>query len=134
MEIAEGDIARSLLFLKHERGLATLANHSRLRGMELSEFVILCIDADDPLWRPVVAVHMPNVDWEKFPVGRGKPIIARMVAHAETALAFMKQSHPELTLTLRDPLPPGKVRAFILAHGSASVFHVTPDPNARLLS
>jgi hypothetical protein len=69
------------------------------RGLKHDEFVAVAINVDDPNWKEVVEVLMPNtteVYWQEFR-DRGEIPVARGTAMSKGLLEYLSQVCPDIT-------------------------------------
>ncbi len=103
------------------------------KGLNPEDFVALVIDVDDPNWKEVVEVLMPNATedyWQEFR-DRGQTPVARGTAMAKGLIEYLSKVCPDVAPALTSELPSGIVRAVVLADGGASVYHIQPYPHFR---
>lgn len=92
--------------------------------MDSEDFIIVCIEVDDPNWTDLADTLMPNYDWQKIR-DRGEIPVARGSVHASIR-EFLKEMVPDITEALYRELPKGYVRAVVMGIGGASVYFIQP--------
>ncbi len=84
------DLARATFYQEqdHDR-----LQSMRRRALELGERVVICIDVDDPAWRPLVDALMPDADWQSIR-DRGERPIARGVVPLAMIADLVADTYP----------------------------------------
>jgi len=124
--MSESILQREELFKINEERLKELAYRAiHVLKMDPKEFVVVCIDVDDPTWTEIVDVLMPNENWQRFR-DRGEIPIARGSVYKEGICGFLKEVVPDISESLSVEPPEGDVFAIIMGDGGASVYLVKP--------
>jgi|GEM_PF-3247219 len=116
---------REKFFQLNKKRLEELA-HRAINVLKINpeDFVIVCIEVDDPHWTELADYLVPNQDWQKFrdrgeiPVARGSVL--------SNIREFIKEMVPDITEALYRELPDGNVRAVVMGSGGASVYFIKP--------
>lgn len=117
------------IFAQHAPRLKELAYRALNMGLEPDDFLIVCIDVDDPGWRPLVDHLKINADWQQIRDRGERPLaLGSVVGPLRDNLA---DSLPALAEGLFSALPEGNVRAVILAAGGGSLWHIRPVPEKQ---
>lgn len=120
---------RDIFFQLNKKRLEELAHRAiHVLKMGPEDFVIVCIEVDDPNWTELADYLVPNQDWQKFrdrgeiPVARGSVL--------SNIREFINEMVPDITEALYRKLPEGNVRAVVMGSGGASVYFIQPiiDP------
>lgn len=126
--------ARDQFYQPQRERLEHMAFRAIKKGLKPDEFVTVAIDVDDPNWKEVVEVLMPNAteaQWQEFR-DRGETPVARGTAMADGLLEYLSMVCPDIAPVLMDNLPPeGFVRAIIMTDGGASVYYIKPFPHFK---
>lgn len=121
--------ARDKLFLLNKERLEQMAFRAMQKGLVPNEFVTVCIDVDDPTWTEIVESLMPNYNWQEIRNRGEKPIARGTVTACITD--YLSEVLPDLETALVRSLPPGEVRAIVMAETGASVYFITPTPQCK---
>ena len=92
--------------------------------MNPENFVIVCIEVDDPNWTELADYLLPNQDWQKFRDRREIPVARGSVP--SNIREFIKKMVPDITDALYRKLPDENVRAIVMGGGGASVYFIKP--------
>lgn len=118
---------RHNLYLLNEQRLKELAHRAIFfHGRKPHEFVIVCIDVDDPNWTELVDFLMPGADWQQFR-DRGEKPVARGSALGPVR-EYLANCVPGIAAGMFGDLPDGIVRAVVMAAGGASLYFIEPTP------
>lgn len=116
---------REKFFQLNKKRLEELAHRAiHVLKMNPENFVIVCIEVDDPNWTELTDYLMPNQDWQKFR-DRGEIPVARGSVFSNIR-EFIKEMVPDITEALYRELPNGDVRAVVMGSGGASVYFIKP--------
>ena len=118
---------RDDLFQLNIKRLEQFAFRALQKGSRPDQFIVVCIDVDDPAWTEVVDGLMPGYDWQQYR-DRGEKPVARGTAHASGLRGYLGIAVPDIEVALTGPLPDGAARAVVMAEGGASVYFITPTP------
>ena len=89
------------------------------KGLKLGEFVIVCIEVDDPSWIDLVDHLMPGADWQQFRDKGEAPVVRGSV---ELSMRdYVSEVMPDLAKVLHTEPPNGSVQAIVMGSGGASV-------------
>ena len=118
---------RQTLYEENVLRLLSMANRHLNLGRTSSDFLIVCIDVDDPAWTWLVDELMPNHDWQSIrrlgltPVARGVVIV--------DLIEIICKICPDVAHAFQDPTEPHIVRALVMGGGGVSVYllETTPD-------
>ncbi len=97
--------------------------------MNPEDFIIVCIEVDDPNWTGLADHLMPDYDWQKIR-DRGEIPVARGSVHASVR-EFIKEVVPDIAEALYRKLPDGYVRAVVMGIGGASVYFIQPTIDSK---
>lgn len=120
---------RQFFFDENKDRLAQLAYRATKLGVRLADFLVVCIEVDDPAWTGLVDHFMPNYDWQSIRNRGEKPIARGTVSNDLTEL--LANVLPSIKSSLTGPLPAGRARAVVLADGGAAVYFIVPEPEAN---
>jgi hypothetical protein len=120
---------RQALFEQNEKRLKEMAHRALVRGLKPYEFLIVCIDGDDPSWTGLTDTLMPNADWQQFR-DRGERPVARGSVLSPVR-DYLADVMPDLADGLYGTLPEGFVRAVVLAAGGGSLYLIEPTPEGH---
>lgn len=110
--------------------LEQLAARALSRGYRLADILIVCIDVDDPVWRPLVDEIMPGHDWERVRRTEGSSIARGSVMRKGVA-EYVALVVPDIAHALRQKPRPGTVHAVICAQDGATVYEIEPRAEAN---
>ena len=123
------------LFLQNKGRLEEMAHRAVFeKNMNPSDFLVVCIHADDPAWIELVEFLMPGHDWQQYRDRGEKPVVR------SSALIGLRDYVSEVVPDIKDALfaevPDGHVLAISFDVGGASVFHVcfTSDKDMKRVS
>ncbi|HLC44397.1 MAG TPA: hypothetical protein VJK50_00940 [Patescibacteria group bacterium] len=117
--------AREAFYQLNRERLQELAHKAlTARRLKPDEFLIVCIEADDPEWKDLVDLLMPNHNWQQYRDRGEKPIARGSVVPG--VREYLREVVPDIADALYEELPEGVVRAVIMASGGASVYHIQP--------
>lgn len=92
--LAMSDIFRAQFAKANRESLLRLSERSKIKSAELNEqFIVICIDVDDPKWTLLANVLMPGHDWQQYRDQGLKPV-ARGVVNRESIEAIAKEAYP----------------------------------------
>jgi hypothetical protein len=95
-----------------------------VRRKRADEFVVTCIQVDDPTWRPIVDALMPNYDWEAIRATGAEPIAS---GTAEWSLCeVVAECLPIIADVLLEKPSEGMVKVIVLAFGHCTVYEIEP--------
>ena len=100
-----------------------------VRGYELNEFVVVCVDVDDPYWKDLVDVLMPGHDWDAIRRSGERPIARGFQPWALTELFAI--ACPDLAPAFLAGPPGCQALAVVCCAGGASVYPVIPAVDER---
>jgi hypothetical protein len=120
---------RQALFEQNEKRLKEMAHRALARGLKPYEFLIVCIDVDDPGWKNLVDALMPDADWQQFRDRGEKPVARGSVL--DSVRDYLADVLPDLADGLYGMLPEGIVRAVVLAAGGGSLYHIEATPEGH---
>jgi hypothetical protein len=120
---------KQVLFEQNEKRLREMAHRAFVRGLKSHEFLIVCIDVDDPSWTGLVDALMPEADWQQFR-DRGEKPVARGSVLAPVR-DYLADVVPDLADGLYGALPEGIVRAVVMADRGASLYHIEATPEGH---
>ena len=107
--------------------LAYKAIHDRKMGAE--EFIVVCIDVDDPAWTDLAFHLMPGTDWQQYR-NLGQRPMARGIVLAYIC-GYLGEVVPAIKEALFRKLPENTARAVIMGGGGASVYFIEPVSEKR---
>jgi hypothetical protein len=81
-----------------------------------TQFLVACIDVEDPTWRFLVDLLMPGADWQAIR-DRGESPVARGVVPRELVASVLEELYPAAL-----PLPPEPTTVVVFSAGGASAF------------
>lgn len=125
--------ARDQFYQPQRERLEHMAYRAIKKGLKSDEFVAVAIDVDDPNWKEVVEVLMPNATeayWQEFR-DRGETPVARGTAMADGLVEYLSHACPDIESALTNEPPRGLVRAVVMANGGASVYYIQPFPHFK---
>lgn len=122
---------RNAIMLANQPRLIEMAQRAlREKGMTRSEFVMVCIQVDDPRWRYIVDGLMPNTpesDWQKYR-DRGEEPMARGSAFFSLC-EVLSEELPDIADVLMEVPQEGLVKAIVLAEGGGTVYDIPASMN-----
>jgi hypothetical protein len=115
---------REEFFQLNKSRLEALAYRAiNIKGKNPSEFMVICIDVDDPTWTEVVDVLMPNYDWDQFRDRGEKPVARGSIPMIWSE--YISKVVPDVAPAFKE-LPKGMVFGIVLASKGASVYLIDP--------
>jgi len=117
----DDDVMRHEFYLANLPALKRLYAHAKDRGLSERDFMLVCIDVDDPSWTHIVDDLMPGENWQHYrglgekPVARGSVMRAGMVEH-------LAEMVPAIGQLLLDGPGVGAAHVVVMAGGGASVY------------
>lgn len=123
-------VAREALWRLNRERLAELAWRAiHIKKMKPEDFLVVCIDVDDPAWTDLVDALMPGHDWDAYRK-RGEAPIARGSVDRATAGEYLARVIPGIANRLRHPQK-GEIQVMVLAAGGGSMYLVEPKEDAN---
>ncbi len=116
-----GEALRHNLYLANLPALRKLYIRATDRGLSGREFMLVCIDADDPTWTDMVDSLMPGEDWQHYRDRGEKPVARGSVDRAGMA-DYLSKAVPAIGTLLLDGPGEGAVHVVVMADGGASVY------------
>lgn len=104
--MSAGQVDRETLYRLNEERLGQLAHRALSRGLGPQDFVIVCIDMDDPSWCDVGEHLMPGHDWDAYRVRGERPIARGSVMKGFSD--YIAEVVPAVASAIRQPLPEGE--------------------------
>jgi hypothetical protein len=130
MKLDKKIVAREALWRLNQERLAELAWRAiHVKKLDPQDFLIVCIDVDDPAWTDLVEALMPGHDWDVYRA-RGEAPIARGSVLRSTVGEYLAHVIPGVARKLRKPDDPG-VQVMVLAAGGGSLYLVEPKEDAN---
>ena len=114
-------------FLRHEFYLLNLSALKQLygravgRGMPENEFMLVCIDVDDPAWTGLADRLMPGEDWQHYR-DRGEKPVARGSVMRNGISEYLSEVVPGIAPALLEGPGEGAVHVVVMAEGGASIY------------
>lgn len=124
-----GMMDRQELFEANKLRLGQFAHRAIGRGMKASEFVIVCIVADDPDWSDLAQVLIPGFDPKPLR-DQGQVPLARGIAGASIR-EYLAEVAPDVKEALFAEIPDGAAQAAVMGFGGISVYLIEPVPGAE---
>jgi len=131
---ANSELSRDLLFKDAQARLEHLTFLAIKKGVKPDEIIAMAINVDDPKWKEVVQVIMPDATEKYWQDIRDKGAIptVRGTALAEDVCGYFAEVCPAIASALLDRLPEGnQVRTVVVSDGDGSVYYVVAFPHFR---
>lgn len=123
-------VAREALWRLNRERLAELAWRAlHVKKMKPEDFLIVCIDVDDPAWTDLVDALMPEHDWDAYRQ-RGEAPVARGSVERASVGEYLSRVIPGIAGRLRNP-DEGEIQVVVLAAGGGSIYLVEPKEDAN---
>jgi hypothetical protein len=117
----KGEHFRDLIFRDSVPHFVHLAKQAVIAGRTTEEFIVLCVDVDDPTWGELINDALPKFDWQKFR-DRGERPMARGTVEATTFRKYLKSILPDVGICLDNKPSPDKFHVCVLAMGGATLY------------
>ncbi|PIS09111.1 hypothetical protein COT75_03125 [Candidatus Beckwithbacteria bacterium CG10_big_fil_rev_8_21_14_0_10_34_10] len=122
--LTESEKERQVLFEINKERLEQLAFRAESKGLYPDEYLVICIDVDDPTWSFVVDALMPNEDWQAIRDQGLKPV-SRGIVYSEIR-ELLARTVPDVASILQDgnEIPFGKALAAVLGGGGVTIYPI----------
>lgn len=103
---------------EHRDRLAAMARETIDEGYDAKDFVLVCMDSDDPEWVPVIAQIMRAHDLDQEPK---QTVVMGALSPADAFLCFA-QLIPSIAKVLTEKDDSGAIRVLVVNDRGASLF------------
>jgi hypothetical protein len=117
---------RDVIYKSCKQDLSKLAYKAlHLQFLNPLEFVLLCIDVDDPSWTDLLDYLMPNGDWQSFRNKGERPISQSIVKSG--ICDYIGSVVPDAKEPIKINPPDGFVRVLVVSNGGVSLYYLEPS-------
>ncbi len=121
------DEHRHKIFESSADRLAVMARRALNRGIRVEQFIMVCIDVNDPTWGDLVDALMPGSEhlWDSMRASGMIPV-ARGAASSGVRDLIMRSVGPKLAHLIGDIPTNGIVQVLSLGRGGVTLYHIRP--------
>lgn len=121
------DECRHKMFLSSADRLSVIAKKALNRGLKVDQFVMVCIEVDDPAWNPLAMTLMPDAVhiWDAVRSAGLAPIARGCVSGGVRDLV-KEVVDQKLAASISDIPTNGTVQVLSLGRGGVSLYNTQP--------